>query len=128
MKCFFDYNGTVPSGVKAVREGLTTRIFFDYVTMTRKGEDNKDITVIMAENVDVESAEYGDIVNAVVRDRYSADNVEAIMANYQEAIEQTSSLTEDKRTEYKAEYDAFQAWRVKAKEVAASVVDQIEAE
>lgn len=127
MKCYFDYNGTVPSGVKAVREGLTTRVYFDYSTETRKDMDGEDVTVLTAENVDVESSDYGDIVNAIVRDRYAADKVEAIMANYQEAMDSTSSLTENKRAEYKAEYEAFQAWRAKAKEVATVTVGQISA-
>ena len=127
MKCYFDYSGAVPSGVKAVREGLTTRVFFDYSTETRKDMDGEDVTVLTAENVDVESSDYGDIVNAIVRDRYAADKVEAIMANYQEAMDSTSSLTEDKRAEYKAEYEAFQAWRAKAKEVATATVGQISA-
>ncbi len=127
MKCYFDYSGTVPSGVKAVREGLTTRVFFDYSTETRKDMDGEDVTVLTAENVDVESSDYGDIVNAIVRDRYAADSVEAIMANYQEAMDASSSLTEDKRSEYKAEYEAFQAWRAKAKEVATAAVEQISA-
>lgn len=127
MKCYFDYNGTVPSGVKAVREGLTTRVFFDYSTETRKDKDGEDVTVLVAENVDVESSDYGDIVNAVVRDRYAADKVEAVMANYQEAMDSSSSLTEDKRSEYKAEYEAFQSWRAKAKEVATATVEQLNA-
>lgn len=125
MKCYFDYSGTVPSGVKAVREGLTTRVFFDYSTETMQGMDEKNVTVLVAENVDVNSSDYSDIVNAIVRDRYAADKVEAVMANYQEAMDSSSSLTEDKRSEYKAEYEAFQAWRAKAKVVAASVVEQI---
>lgn len=125
MKCYFNYSGAVPSGVKVVREGLTTRIFFDYSTETRQGMDEKNVTVLVAENVDVNGSDYSDIVNAIVRDRYAADKVEAVMANYQEAMDLTSSLTEDKRSEYKAEYDSFQAWRAKAKEVAASVVEQI---
>lgn len=127
MKCYFDYSGTVPSEVKAVREGLTTRVFFDYSTETRKDMDGEDVTVLMAENVDVESAEYGDIVNAIVRDRYASDKVEAVMANYQEAMDPSSSLSEGKRSEYKAEYAAFQAWRAKAKEVATATVGQLNA-
>jgi len=127
MKCYFDYSGAVPSGVKAVREGLTTRVFFDYSTETRMGMDGNNVTVLTAENVDVESAEYGDIVNAIVRDRYAADSVEAIMANYQEAMDASSSLTEDKRAEYKAEYEAFQSWRAKAKEVASAAVESLSA-
>ena len=127
MKCYFDYNGTVPSGVKAFSEGRVTRIFFGYSTATREDADGEDVTVLMAENVDVESAEYGDIVNAIVRDRYASDKVEAVMANYQEAMDSSSSLTEDKRSEYKAEYEVFQSWRAKAKEVATATVGQLNA-
>ena len=118
MKCYFDYNGTVPSGVEVVREGLITRLYFDFATDQKQFDGEEPITVLTAENVDVIGTEHGVLVNAIIRDRYTADAVEAIMANHAEAIDEESGITPEKRAEYIAEYQAFQNWRSKAKDVA----------
>ena len=96
MKCYFDYKGTVPSGVEVVREG-------------------KPVTVLTAENVDVNAIDYGSIVSAIVRDRYPQDRVEAILAN--------GTDTEA----HAAEFAEFQQWRAKAKEVATAAIAIINA-
>lgn len=115
MKCYFDYNGTVPSGVEVVREGRITRIYFDFATET-KTIDKEEVTMLTAENVDVEGIiSYGGLVSAIVRDRYSADAVEAILAN--------GSDTEA----HAAELAAFQSWRARAKEVANAVLAAVTA-
>lgn len=54
--------------------------------------------------------DYGSIVSAIIREEYSQDRVEAILAN--NAIEAESE-----------EMQAFQAWRVYAKEVAHELID-----
>lgn len=54
--------------------------------------------------------DYGSIVSAIVREKYSQDRVEAILAN--NAIEAESE-----------EMEEFQAWRVHAKEVAHELID-----
>lgn len=122
MRCYFDYNGATPDGVRVVREGSTVRVFFDYTTVTRKDAEGNDVTSLACENVDAEGSGYGDIVNAVVRDRYPSDRYEAVMANHQDAEDAESPLTDEKRAEYRAEYEAFRAWRRRAKEVAAAAV------
>lgn len=53
------------------------------------------------------TADYGDIVSAVIGERYSMDDQYAILANHADNPEET-----------KAEYDAFQAWRAEAKQIA----------
>ena len=52
--------------------------------------------------------DYGAMVSAIVRARYSADDVEAIMQNY----------IANKTSEHKAEWSELQAWRETAKELA----------
>lgn len=52
--------------------------------------------------------DYGAMVSAIVRARYSADDVEAIMQNY----------IASKTSEHKAEWSELQAWRETAKELA----------
>lgn len=120
------YDGKIPSGVRTVREGALTRVYFNWGLESRKtesadGEETEE-QVLSCEVVDVRDADYGAVVSAIVRDRYSASDVEAVLANYQEAIDGSSDLADTKRTEYKNDYAAFQAWRAKAKEVAKDAV------
>ena len=110
MKCYFDYNGTVPSGVEVVREGKITRIYFDFATEQKQIDGEEPVTVLTAENVDVVGISRSESVSAIVRDRYPQDRVEAILAN--------GSDTEA----HAAEMAAFQQWRAKAKEVADAAI------
>lgn len=113
MKVYADYNGNIPEGVKVVHEGIITRIYFDYGTETKK-VDGEDVTMLVCENVDVAGpVDYNKVVSAVVRDKYSADSVEAILANGADT------------PEHKTEFDAFQEWRKKAKAVANAVVNPV---
>lgn len=110
MKVYFDYKGEIPTGVQVMREGIITRIYFDYATEEKEMND-ENVTFLTAENVDIEGAvEYGKIVSAIVRDRYTADDVEAILANF---ADKGSDET----------YEAFQSWRNRAKEIAHAVTD-----
>lgn len=114
------------SGVEVIVEGSLTRIFFDFTDPTpidghELPEDLKD-----CENVDVVGRSYGDIVSGIINDRYSADENQALMANYELAKDATSAISDEKRAEYLAEYSAYQDWRAHAKEIAQLVVSQIE--
>ena len=115
MKVYADYDGNVPEGVVVVREGATTRIYFDYETETReRTEYEEEHTLLVCENVDIVGAiEYGAIVAAIVRDKYSSDQVEAILANGSDTEAHADELA------------AFQAWRTKAKTIAHEVVDSV---
>lgn len=113
MKVYADYNGEVPAGVVVLREGAITRINFDYDTETKE-VDGEEIEVLVFENVDITGpVEYGAIVTAIVRDKYSQDRVEAILANGSET------------PEHAAELEAFQEWRAKAKTIAHEVIDSL---
>lgn len=114
MKVYADYNGEVPAGVVVLSEGAITRINFDYDTETKE-VDGEEIEVLVFENVDIEGAvEYGKIVSAIVRDKYSQDKVEAILANGEDT------------PEHKTELKDFKDWRVKAKQIAHVVMDSLD--
>ena len=114
MKVYADYNGEVPAGVVVVKEGPITRIYFDYEHIT-KTIDGETVEQLVCENVDIVGAiDYGRVVSAIVRDRFSADAVEAILANGADT------------PEHEADLEAFKAWRVKAKQIAHTVTDPVE--
>lgn len=120
MKSYSVFSGTLPDeNVRVVTEGTLTRLYFDFSTETRTDEEENETQSMVCEVVDTHDSSYGGIVDAIIRDRYSAADVEALTANYVMAVDDTSSLTDAKRAEYKKEYAAFQTWRARAKEVAA---------
>lgn len=119
------------SGIICKEEGVILRVYFDIkphvpVASESEPEQEQDESVAdqyVCENVDVEGRTYGDIVSAIVNDRYSADDVQALQANYIEAKDPESTIPDEKREEYLTEYSDFQTWRKRAKEVATAVVE-----
>lgn len=124
MKAYSDFNGVVPEGVQVTVEGSLVRLFFDYAKneITVEGEKREQL---VCENVNASGRTYEELVSAIVTDRYSADRREAVFANYEEAKDETSELTEVKRAEHLKEYSDFQAWRKRAKEVANEVLAKL---
>ena len=72
--------------------------------------------------VQVTALDYDALVAAVIGCKYTSDDIEAIVLNNLEAMDVSSSLTEDKRTEYTAEYITLQAWRTHAKETVKNIL------
>ena len=68
---------------------------------------------------------YGSIVSAIVNDRYSADDVQALSANFIDAKDTRSSVEEDKREEYVNEWSEYQSWRTTAKGIATTVITML---
>lgn len=58
---------------------------------------------------------YGAIVNALVRYKYSADKVEAIVNNSLVLMQSPSAVSEEKTTEQISELEELQTWREKCK-------------
>jgi hypothetical protein len=107
------------SGIIATREGNVLRLLFGF-EKKEKTEDN-DIDSYQCESVDVAGAtSYGSIISAIVNDKYSNDDVQAIIANYEEAkdVENPS----EKEQEHLDEYKEYQEYRQRAKEIAKVVV------
>lgn len=117
MKAYSDFNGVVPESVQVTMEGSLVRLFFDYAINEINVEGEKREQLV-CENVNATGWTYEELVSAIVTDRYSTDRREAIFANYEEAKDETSELTKEKRAEYIKEYSDFQVWRKRAKEVA----------
>lgn len=123
MKCSGNYLGELPT-MNVIQEGSLLRIFFDYEDVPVAEEDG-DIQKYICENVDVEGRSYEEIVSAIIRSEYQQGKVEAIMANYEVAKDATSGITETKRTEYTNEYNAYQVFRTKAKQIADTVTNSL---
>lgn len=69
------------------------------------------------ESVELETGvwNYGAIVNALVRYKYPADKVEAIVNNSLMLMQTPSVVSEDKANEQISELDELQNWREKCK-------------
>lgn len=124
MKASYQMTELPQSGVQVTVEGAILRLLFDFSQAT-PAEGEVTTNIYNCESVDVNGRTYGDIVSAIVNDRYSADEVQAIMANYAEALDGSSDITAEKRAEYLAEYEDYQTWRKHAKEVAHTVVSEL---
>lgn len=71
-----------------------------------EGDESDGSTKIKAK-----SATYGDFTAGLVRTKYSQNQVEAILAN-----------RGDGDKSHEAEFDAYQAWRIQAKQIAQEVL------
>lgn len=127
MKVYMNAEKGAPMGdLKIVNEGNVLRLFFDW-QLEEPVEEDVDLSY-RCENIDVVGdRDYGSIISAIVNGRYSPDDVQAIMANYELAKDSESNITEEKRAEYIADYAAFQEWRAHAKDVATRVLIQLNA-
>lgn len=138
MKCNYQFPTIPESGVIAYSEGNILRIFFDITAAASApaelGASEEDVEVEAdipqtydCIQVDVKGGRsYGDIVSAIVNDKYSNDDVQAIIANHTEATDTTSEIPEAKREEYLSEYSAYQQWRKHAKEIATTILEQLD--
>lgn len=122
MKASYQMTEIPQSGVKVTVEGQLVRLLFDFSASNQEQED-----IYECESVDVHSRARGDIIAAIINDRYSLDSVQAIMANYAEAIDPDSGVSPEKRAEHIAEYESYQTWRRHAKEVASIAISVLNA-
>lgn len=119
MKAEFD---AMPQAV--VREGTVMRLFFGFEPVEKETPEGDTITKFVGYNVDVkDDHSYGGIVSAIIRDKYPDEHRDAIFAN-RELIRDNPE--HEKAAEYMQEYNEFQDWRLYAKSVAQSVIDNIE--
>lgn len=108
-------------------EGNLLRVYFDFQKEEHKEDDAPDAPdQFSCQQVDVVGRHgYGEIVNAIMNDKYTPDQVQAIMFNHELAKDEESDITEEKRTEYISEYQALQQYRAHAKEIASLVLIDI---
>ncbi|MDE5872140.1 MAG: hypothetical protein K2H22_09390, partial [Muribaculaceae bacterium] len=91
------------NGIICVEEGPILRVYFDikpHVPVVSENDptgilDESAAPIYECENVDVDGRTYGEIVSAIVNDRYSADDVQALQANYIEAKDSDSEIPDD---------------------------------
>lgn len=117
MKAEFD---TMPQAI--IREGNKLRIFFGFepVEVEHNGET---YTKFRGTNVDVEGDNsYGALVSAIIKDKYSDDKRDAIFANRDLAKENPEQA---KAEIYLAEYNEFQNYRLYAKSIAQSIIENL---
>lgn len=78
--------------------------------------------VVVSIDDEVVSAElpitYDELVSLLIGKKYSPDHATAVLANYFRALSDDPDLSNEKKAEYTAEHEAFQQWRILAKEVA----------
>ena len=135
MKCNYQFPSIPQSGIIAYPEGEILRVFYDITPAqtapaeSEDGSNDEDADIPQTydcNQVDVYGRTYGDIVSAIVNDKYSNDDVQAIIANYTEVMDEESEVDEDKREEYLEEYSTYQQWRKHAKEIATIVLEQLD--
>ena len=125
MKSIINLSELPASGVLVIVEGVLIRLFFDFEPhVVPEGEEQPE-NLYDCVNVDAEGRTKADLVSAIVNDRYSADQVQALTANYAMAQDPESGISEEKRQEYNDEYAAYQAWRAHAKDVAITALQYI---
>lgn len=124
MRTVYQIASLPESGVRITLEGKLVRLLFDFEKVETVDEDQPVADdLYYCESIDVPGRGYGDIVSAIVNDRYPLDEKDAIMANYQ--LVRDGDCPSEKIEEYTAEYQALQQWRNRAKEVAKIVIANI---
>ena len=108
-------------------EGNLLRVYFDFQKEEHKEDDAPDAPdQFSCQQVDVVGRRgYGDIVGAIMNDKYSPDDIQAIMFNHELAKDEDSDIAEEKRAEYVQEYNDLQNYRKHAKEIASLVLIDI---
>lgn len=94
---------------EVVSAGVRTTIIRFGIEETENGWECEEICINHKEPL-TKDKDYGPMVSAIIRSRYSHDMIEAITQNY--------LADPDGR---KQEFDDLQAWRQKAKEMAGSI-------
>lgn len=80
-------------------------------------EKSNILRLITDTDIFIVSTDKGEIVNNIIRERYSASQVEAIVNNY---------LSDTTNEEYLKEFNDMQEWRKQAKSIAKKVNDFIQ--
>lgn len=124
MKTNYALKQLPKNGVLVILEGNITRLFFDFSEEEQTIENDPEI-YHDCENVDATGRDYDHLVAAIVKDRYTQDDVQALISNYEAAKDTESDIADEKRAEYISEYRSFQSWRAHAKEIAKLALSEI---
>lgn len=129
MKINYSYSATKPDTVQSIGtpENPLYQVLFDTEEVQALNPDKDSssgeslTTQYRSLYVQVASMDYNTLVAAIVGCKYTGDDIEAIVLNNLEAQDTSSSLDDEKRAEYIAEYQTLQAWRTHAKETAKNI-------
>lgn len=117
MRQIYDFN---PKPVETIiSTGMMTTVFRLDITKKEDGTYECEEVEYNHKEPLTEEKDYGQMVSTLIRAHYSQDQVEAITQNY---------LADSEDKDAKAEMDAMQAWRVKAKKVANEVITAVSGE
>ena len=105
------------NGIYVMVEGLVVTVFFDL-------EFESVRNIYTGEAVISKGRGYKDILTAIIVDKYDSNDTQAILANYTDALHD-EDLDEEKKHQYTDEYNVYQAYRVKAKNIANKVIEYI---
>jgi len=124
MKELFSYSSNSPQLVQSIGTvpNPLFQINFDIIEETREDMNSDTITQYKSHYVNVSKLEYSIIVSAIIQSRYTSSDIEAIVLNNMEAQDSSSSISDDKRSEYIYEYNELQTWRIHAKEIAQQAI------
>ena len=115
MRNFGIYKGALPTS-RIERSGNVYQLFYDYKHEKIDSEEIEDNqTHYSCELIEVKKLDYATIISAIIRDKYTQDDVEAILSNYQLCKDNAAG---DKSAEYTERYNAYQSHRTYAKQIA----------
>lgn len=123
MKCQGNYTGELPT-LNVVKEGKIHRIYFNYEeapSITEDEGEENSLPSFVCDLIEIDELTYPSIVSAIVRDRYSQNDVEAIISNYQ--LCKDGKAGEDRCIRYEEDYNAYQDYRAMAKQVANQIIN-----
>ena len=102
-----------PTQVETIHSvGINTTVIRFGVTETEQGFECEEVEYCHKQPLS--EADYGPMVTAIIRSRYDANEVEAILNNY---------LADSENSDHTAEFQQLQGWRAKAKRVARTIID-----
>lgn len=126
MKTFADSNLSA-DGALIVVEGMLNRVFHNFVSETIPADEElgmEERTQWVGELHEITGTlTYSKLVDAMVSEQYSSDQVQALTANYMTALDADSDITDEKRAEYKSEYSAYQQARAEFKAKAKDILE-----
>ena len=116
------YTGELPS-FEIIQSGGLYQIMFNFIDVEHVDDEGNVSSEkhCRCDVVEVDLLDYSTIVAAIIRSKYSQDDVEAILSNYQLCKD---GEAETKCEEYTDKYNAYQDYRVHAKTIAKDVLNK----
>lgn len=116
------YTGELPN-FEIIQSGGIYQIMFNFLQVEHLDEEGNVSSEkhCRCDVVEVDLLDYSTIVAAIIRSKYSQDDVEAILSNYQLCKDGEAG---EKCQDYNQRYTGYQNYRVTAKTVAHSILNK----